>query len=358
MSVKRYLLVALCFILFCEFFLRVIPDSIVADYSDKFKHLYWHLDMHADIFGGLKDQETIFDSPDRGRIEAYSHEFSIDKPAGTKRIVCLGSSSTVGTGSSDLIKKAYPRCLERFLHSAGCADYEVFNAGIGGLDLVALHIYLKEIVLGIDPDIVILYFGGNGAQLSSVNFYSKALRLVAERPYIQTYEQLLLAMDLNSANEDLFRSYYFCMKNSKLFYLAKHYLDMFRRYMNRYQKTWTTEEEEVALYREKTAAIRALCRERDIPLVLIPEIAYKKDGAYRTLIFDSFQAIADEHDQSIDVHFIDLLDGRFPEVDTYFVEQSDYEVHFNDAGYAWLAHTIGEYLLASGLVSDTIHTEK
>ncbi|MCX5792310.1 MAG: hypothetical protein NTY45_08885 [Elusimicrobia bacterium] len=50
------------------------------------------------------------------------------KPAGVKRIICLGSSNTYGALVND--GQTYPAQLERLLNARGRGKYEVWNAGV------------------------------------------------------------------------------------------------------------------------------------------------------------------------------------------------------------------------------------
>jgi lysophospholipase L1-like esterase len=78
----------------------------------------------------------------------------------------LGGSITFGSGTSDN-EHTYSALLEEYLDEqidkATFADYsiEVVNAGIPGLRADSLLIYLKEKVLELKPDIVIIFSGWN-----------------------------------------------------------------------------------------------------------------------------------------------------------------------------------------------------
>ncbi len=88
------------------------------------------------------------------------------KPKNKIRIVALGGSITFGSGTSDN-EHTYSALLEEYLDEqidkATFADYsiEVVNAGIPGLRADSLLIYLKEKVLELKPDIVIIFSGWN-----------------------------------------------------------------------------------------------------------------------------------------------------------------------------------------------------
>ena len=73
----------------------------------------------------------------------------------TIRIVCLGSSTTYGTGLD--YDETYPKILQDKLHSMFGEDrFEVINAGQPGLQLLNVIALTKDKIVHLSPDIVIL----------------------------------------------------------------------------------------------------------------------------------------------------------------------------------------------------------
>jgi lysophospholipase L1-like esterase len=80
-------------------------------------------------------------------------DFCPDKKAGTLRIVCVGSSTTEGSGNEET---TYPRYLEQRLQESfpGCT-LEVINAGHHGQDLEDIVEVLRQRVVPLHPDVVL-----------------------------------------------------------------------------------------------------------------------------------------------------------------------------------------------------------
>jgi len=103
----------------------------------------------------------------QGGIEINSlgfrgREFSVQKPAGTFRIVALGDSTTFGYGKTTM--SPYPAQLEAALNrqAGNCGrQYEVINAGVEGYSAHHVLIRLEKEALPLTPDLLIIYVGWN-----------------------------------------------------------------------------------------------------------------------------------------------------------------------------------------------------
>ncbi|MBI3726227.1 hypothetical protein HY251_20050 [bacterium] len=82
-------------------------------------------------------------------------EFPAKKPAGERRIVCLGDSCTFGLAST-----SYSEAAERSFKAAGIGDVRVINAGVEGYSAFELALRVQEYV-ALDPDLVMVYVGWN-----------------------------------------------------------------------------------------------------------------------------------------------------------------------------------------------------
>jgi lysophospholipase L1-like esterase len=91
-------------------------------------------------------------------------EFQLKKPPGTKRVVCLGESTTYGGD------KPYAEALEDLLRRANI-PVEVLNAGVPGWTSREVLINFRERVLPLKPDLVILYVGRNDLIPQAYNDY-------------------------------------------------------------------------------------------------------------------------------------------------------------------------------------------
>ena len=105
----------------------------------------------------------------RGHCSINSHgfrgpEIELQKPLGTVRIACLGSSTTFDdTATTD--GHTYPAHLERFLrehyvkHGGRPARIEVINAGVPGYTSLESLIYFESKLLDYELDIAIFHHG-------------------------------------------------------------------------------------------------------------------------------------------------------------------------------------------------------
>ncbi len=82
-------------------------------------------------------------------------DFSVEKPAGTRRVVCLGDSYTYGWGVD--VRDSYPKQLERAL-SVDDHPAEVLNLGVFGYNADQCRVTLRRQGLKYSPDLVIYSF--------------------------------------------------------------------------------------------------------------------------------------------------------------------------------------------------------
>ena len=88
-------------------------------------------------------------------------EFTLDKPAGVRRVLVLGDSMTFGWGARE--EDSYPKVLERLLNGSG-GPLEVVNAGVGNYNTAQEVAYFRERGIRLNPDEVILGFYINDAE--------------------------------------------------------------------------------------------------------------------------------------------------------------------------------------------------
>lgn len=110
-----------------------------------------------------------YPTPDYENVEGDKHnslgfrgeKVKNPKPKNQYRIVALGGSTTYTTGVPTY-KKSYPYLLQRKLNNQGYKkDIRVINAGVGNYDSWNNLINLEFRVLGLNPDLLILYMGDN-----------------------------------------------------------------------------------------------------------------------------------------------------------------------------------------------------
>jgi lysophospholipase L1-like esterase len=85
-------------------------------------------------------------------------EYPYEKPAGTKRVVCLGDSFTAGYEVD--LEDCFTRVLERELNAPGRA-VEVLDAGVSGFGTAEELLYLERELIRYQPDVVVVSFYGN-----------------------------------------------------------------------------------------------------------------------------------------------------------------------------------------------------
>jgi len=110
----------------------------------------------------LRSNQQAFTHDKPLRINALGlrgGEVEIPKPPDRFRIVVMGDSLTFGNGVRD--DETYSRRLETMLQAAGLRSTEVINAGIPGYDSWQEALLLEEVVLSLDPDLVLLGFYEN-----------------------------------------------------------------------------------------------------------------------------------------------------------------------------------------------------
>jgi lysophospholipase L1-like esterase len=104
-------------------------------------------------------------SPDNNAHGLRGPEVPLAKPRGVVRILCLGGSTTYGSGVS--ADEAYPARLQALLADAAPAGtrYEVLNCGVPGYASAESLIALELRLLEFQPDGLVVYHGINDARL-------------------------------------------------------------------------------------------------------------------------------------------------------------------------------------------------
>jgi lysophospholipase L1-like esterase len=102
------------------------------------------------------------------RINAHGmrgFEMSTEKPPGTYRILCLGGSTTFGTGATE-DEFTYPARLEHYLNAMAPEGrrYEVGNCGTSGYTTAENLINLELRLVELDPDAILIYAAANDAR--------------------------------------------------------------------------------------------------------------------------------------------------------------------------------------------------
>jgi len=108
-------------------------------------------------------------SPDRNKDGLRGPEVERHKPPGVVRILCLGGSTTYGSGLT--ADEAYPARLGALLAplsagtDGGGRRYEVLNCGVPGYSTAESLIDLELRLFELEPDAIVIYHGINDARL-------------------------------------------------------------------------------------------------------------------------------------------------------------------------------------------------
>ena len=273
------------------------------------------------------------------------------KPRGRHRIVCLGSSSTYGAGSSDFSRYSYPARLEQILKEAGPPNTEVINGGIAGITFSLLRFYFEEVLLPLDPDLVIIYFGMNGDSLESAQYLDRLRNKMKASPFIRSTEELWAAMRLRWSPEWMVQGFLGLLK-LRTFTALSTTVDRGRE-LSIPGRNRTTEEElgDWSMMKSPEAVVQ-LCAEQGREVILIPEVTFidihKGRGTHHDF-YPIFREIAERY-AGRGVYFKDILDAYDTEVTILYFSD---EVHMKDQGYHYLAEQIAGSILEEGIISRT-----
>ncbi|MBN1671453.1 MAG: hypothetical protein JXR37_10495 [Kiritimatiellae bacterium] len=149
-------------------------------------------------------------------------ETSLEKAAGTFRIISIGDSSAFGWGVPQ--DKTYCAVLEQLLdQTSDGPDFEVLNAGVPGYSSWQGLQYLRRDLLAYKPDLVLVYFGLN--DFTGARFYAdKEQRFLDAAPRADLWSLLyrlrlyrFLADTLKSrSRKALFESYFAATTNFRV----------------------------------------------------------------------------------------------------------------------------------------------
>ena len=201
-------------------------------------------------------------------------EYSVEKPAGTTRIVMLGDSLTFGWGVR--IEDTPSKMLEEMLNKGAPAPrYEVINTGVGNYNTVQEVTYFLNKGRKLNPDVVVLNYFINDAEPTPL----KKQSLLAEHSYA--------AVVGLSAFATLSRTY-----------LGK--ADWREYYSNLYRD----ESPAWQAARKAIGELAAFCRQNGIRLMVVnyPELHILQDYPFAA-VTDAVRRLATEHNAA----FVDLL---------------------------------------------------
>lgn len=300
---------------------------------------------HGDPLGLLKGAPEI---------QLKNGTYKVHAPPGTFRLACLGSSSTEGTGVTDLARDSYPSQLQELLKGQGLGQVEVINAGLSGATLTQLSVYLEEVVARLYPDAVVLYFGANLDTNESRRYYLNLRQTVAAAPYLRTTDELWAASRFPYHSPRAIK-FYLMLAQSRLFMAV---LALVEGAVARSQgRDMDSPAEEPSLLPETAKEVVESCVRKRIPLLLVPEVMrtsllnptmlHAGGIPHRTFHYtEVFRKLASKH-HAAGVRFTSLHKTYSAEnVRRFFVD----EMHQNSEGYGDLAKKIAAALTSHGML--------
>ena len=304
-----------------ELTIRSTPVQYLMDFEWRTRNTFWDLQGHTNLIVDHSKEELFKDAG----LAVYSRK----KPEGVFRIVCLGSSSTEGYGSEHPELGSYPSKLDLLLERCSPGPVEVINAGVGGYRLTQLRIYFEQILSGLDPDLLILYFGGNGDNASDQDHYKRVKALLEANSSLDYPDEVEAALSLRWPHPALVGAYLF-MARSRLFMGMKLMADNL-------QQGNIEEEAGKFVFESADLLVRAALKIKSAVL-LVPEITANR--------FTDYNFIFEELVHRYPKNPVYMLKIKGFDKASYLIDES----HMNDAGYGELAGTIADFLIGSGLV--------
>lgn len=298
------------------------------DYKKRVMHLNWNLEEHTNLLKNKEGKEIL---------EVAGSRYTIEKRPGVYRIVCLGSSSTQG-----YFEHNYPFFLEGILQERTSVDVEVINGGIGGAPFYMLKVYLEEVLLLMDPDLVIIYFGNNKDFKVARLYYARLKEEMAEAPLIRSNEEMWAAMRLRWSSPWMIKGL-LALAELRSFSGCMLMMENLRNCIWPEQGFRIDDKSITGDLNRTPAEIVQLCVGRGKKVVLIPEVTVKdikKGRGTEHDYYEIFQELA-ERWAGRGVYFKTVLDAFIPEIAfSYIID----EMHMNDQGYTFLADQIADFL--------------
>lgn len=267
-----------------------------------------------------------------------------EKPAGAFRVVCLGSSTTEGFGASGA-STTYPGVLEQLLGAGAGPKVEVVNGGLGGAPLYMLRVYLEDVLLPLDPDVVVLYYGVNGESTWARELHRRVVEEKRRSPHLDSDEEMWAALQLRWSPAWLVEGFVACARTRTFVAL------LLAADWARHRGDPETDREERVVDRDVLAQtageIIDACERDGTPLLMIPEVCSTgHPGGPECHRVDLAFARAMEERDGDDIHLVSLSDDFDAQQRLeYFID----EVHMTDEGYAYLAARVEAALVRSGL---------
>ena len=313
-----------------ELTLRTTSLDRLLDFDRRVENLFWELEKHTALFGPKAARDTFEDNVGREHPRA--------KGPGVFRVICLGSSTTVGDGQCNAIMHSYPVQLEKRLREQDVPHAEVLNQGVSGYGFYQLMVYFNELLLPLDPDLVVLYFGSNADYPFHPAYYERARRVVEGAPYVRSQKELEAALGLRWNPEWLVRAF-LTLSRSRLFMGANCLVKGVSRLRIPDSEAYKPRNDYGDILDEWLKA----CERSGVQVLLVPELLSYTPPHSRDLFRD-----ACKRHRSGGVHYLDGVErfGGPGRANEYFIDH----VHMNERGYDLLAEEIARFIRRNNLI--------
>lgn len=284
---------------------------------------FWRLKEHTNIFQQWDNRKEL-----QFELAGYTERVTFKKPDGIIRVICLGTSSTAGWYNQK--ENSYPFLLQKKLDNHyGKGRFEVVNAGVGGYVSYQLLIFLKEVLLKLSPDIVILYLGSNDISyfggITAREYYARAKLLSA---HLKNEEQKNKIFKYGI--QGTYPFYPLIAESRLLGYL-------YFKFLNWYQKSKFSRQILRCPPADQEYVLREFVRlhkKYNFKLIFSPEVEYYRETGYVRLspYYNLMKKIAQEEN----IIFVDLLPKfiNYPPQEVFY----DY-VHPTNFGHQIIAET-------------------
>lgn len=338
---KKMIFAFSALLLFCcgEASLRLIEkDNPYLNIRLLLNNPIWNIQHTTNLLGNYNEARTLY---------IGEGSYSVTKPKGLLRIVCLGSSSTQGHGIKDK-NKVYAAFLENTINRNG-TPCEVINAGLGGYETFRMSIFLKEVLVKLNPDIVTVYLANNDIFPASDYrvYYSQYPRMktaLSQNPeWVKSQRMLFMALEFRKPIKPVVYAYNYLCESYMFMYFNQARKNISAKARD-FKKSFLLEEKK-KIWEESLRGIIETCRLRGIKVLFIPEPRYPNYdsvGEYRV----SMQTLARESTQ---VHYLDLREAYNKKAETFLFYDC---VHPTEFGHEIIAAEIYNKLKSGKLLDN------
>lgn len=287
-------------------------DRIVADEAIGDPLIGWRLPPSTSLVETTDDFSVTY----RSNAQGFRSKRAFKDRAKRQRLAFLGDSYTFGTGVED--EETFAALLERDLRGT-----LAYNFGIGGFGIDQMWLTLRNYVLPLNPDLVILSFIRNDLD-RSLSAYRLGYTWF-EKPSFRLVDDRLVPMTRDNLPPAVIRWIHRHSRLYRLWRKAEHSLS--RRYAVGYR--WR-------LNRAIFEHIRDDCADAGVPLTVV-HIPVGKHNP--TPMFERELA-------AMGIAFLDLGPLLPTNADSLYFEN---DRHLNSAGHRFVARSIGDWLVSMDL---------